>query len=271
MNESIIYNSPFDDRDYEKFLLEIKNHFQLDLSGYKQHRVRRRIDMLMRKHSMKTYSDYMAILKKDDKLWDEFLDKLTINVTEFFRNPEKWEYVEKTLIPTLNKDNPSGLKIWSAGCSTGEEPYTISIILDKMNAPASTKITAADLDKFVLQKAKDGIYDERSLINLDSSMKSKYFQVTPSGKYQVKPDLKKRITFKQLNLLTDKFDSGYDLIICRNVVIYFDNEAKEKLYKKFSDALRPGGVLFVGSTERIFNYREIGLKTFSPFFYQKEK
>ena len=135
----------------------------------------------------------------------------------------------------------------------------------------NASILAADLDKFVLAKAQEGIYEERSTINMTTELKDRYFTKLADGKLQVKQLLKSRIKFKQLNLLTDPFEKNFDLIICRNVVIYFDNDAKEGLYKKFAEALRPNGVIFVGSTERIFNYREIGLKTIAPFFYQKEK
>lgn len=270
MSDRIIYSSPYDDRDYENFLKDLIRRFEMDLTGYKQHRVRRRIDMLMRKHAFKSYPDYFSKLKDDDLLWDEFLDKLTINVTEFFRNPEKWEYLQKNIIPDLlNKSNK--LKLWSAGCSTGEEPYTLSMVLEELNKSNKADIIAADLDKFVLKKAQNGVYEERSMINLSQNFRTKYFEKLTDGKYKVKQNVKSNVRFKQLNLLTDNFDKDHDLIICRNVVIYFDNPAKEKLYRKFAEALKPGGILFVGSTERIFNYREIGLKTIAPFFYQKEE
>lgn len=269
MSDRIIYSSPFDDNDYEIFLKNLIKRFEMDLTGYKQHRVRRRIDMLMRKHSFNSYLEYFEKLKNDDLLWDEFLDKLTINVTEFFRNPEKWEYLQKSILPDLFKKS-NKLKLWSAGCSTGEEPYTLSMVIEEMNASNKADIIAADLDKFVLKKAQNGIYEERSMINLSTNFRTKYFEKTDDGRFKIKNSVKSNVKFKQINLLTDSFDKDYDLIICRNVVIYFDNPAKEKLYKKFSEALKPGGILFVGSTERIFNYREIGLKTISPFFYQKE-
>lgn len=268
MNENLIYKSPFDDKEYEVLLQNLIKHFKMDLTGYKQHRVRRRIDMLLKKHSNKNYSEYFNLLTKDDKLWDEFLDKLTINVTEFFRNPEKWDYLQKEIIPMLKKQNRGALKLWSAGCSTGEEPHTLSIVLDRINDNKS-KILAADLDKFVLAKAKRASYDERSLVNLNDDERKRYFIKNDDKTYLVKDFIKNRIEFKQLNLLTDTFDKDFDLIICRNVVIYFDTEAKNNLYKKFSDALRPGGILFVGSTERIFNYKTLGLDSVSPFFYIK--
>jgi chemotaxis protein methyltransferase CheR len=269
MDESSLYNSPYNDDDYEWLLENIARHFQLDLRGYKQHRVRRRIDMIMRKYSYSDYKAYFHDLTRDGKLWDEFLDKLTINVTEFFRNPEKWSYLKKEILPKLLKESGSRTKIWSAGCSTGEEPYTHAILLEELNAPKSIKILATDLDKFVIEKAKKGIYTERSLVNVPEDIRKKYFRKVDSNNYEVLSFVKNRVVFKQHNLLMDPFEKDFDLISCRNVVIYFDMEAKNKLYKNFAKSLRKGGVLFVGSTERIFNYKSLGLEVLEPFFYQK--
>ncbi|GAB6188309.1 protein-glutamate O-methyltransferase CheR [Marinitoga arctica] len=269
MDEKSLYNSPYDDKDYIWLLDNIARYFQLDLRGYKQHRVRRRIDMLMRKYSYDSYKKYFEDLKKESKLWDEFLDKLTINVTEFFRNPEKWNYLKKYILPTILKEKGNTAKIWSAGCSTGEEPYTHAILLEELNAPKNIKVLATDLDKFVLEKAKKGIYSERSMVNVPEEIKKKYFRKITKDSYEVLRTIKNRVIFKQHNLLMDPFEKDMDLISCRNVVIYFDMDAKNKLYKNFAASLRKGGVLFVGSTERIFNYKNLGLEIIEPFFYQK--
>ncbi|SHE86453.1 chemotaxis protein methyltransferase CheR [Marinitoga hydrogenitolerans DSM 16785] len=269
MDEKSLYSSPYDDEEYVWLLDNISRHFQLDLRGYKQHRVRRRIDMLMRKYSYKSYKTYFEDLKKNDKLWDEFLDKLTINVTEFFRNPEKWNYLKKNILPRILKESGTKAKIWSAGCSTGEEPYTHAILLEELKAPKNIKVLATDLDKFVIQKAKRGIYSERSMVNVPEELKKKYFRKIDNETYEVLSFIKARVVFKQHNLLMDPFEKDVDLISCRNVVIYFDMDAKNNLYKNFAAALKKGGVLFVGSTERIFNYRNLGLEVIEPFFYQK--
>lgn len=263
------YSPPFDDNDYELFLKKLIKHFNLDLTGYKQHRVRRRTDLLLRKHRVTSYSEYFDLLKTHKDIWEEFLDKLTINVTEFFRNPEKWEYLKKEILPDLIKESMGNLKIWSAGCSTGEEPYTIAILLNEMGSLNKSTIIAADFDEGALKKAKEGIYDQKTLINLNDSFKQKYFNKLENGNYQIKDFIKKRVNFKQINLLLDNFESNFDLIVCRNVVIYFDTEAKDKLYKKFGDALKKNGVLFVGSTERIFNPKDFHLISIAPFFYRK--
>jgi len=254
--------------EFEWFVKKVKESMNLDLSGYKPERMKRRIEMLVRKYNCKSYKEYYDLIMKDAKKKDEFLDKLTINVTEFFRNPEKWMELRDKFLPELLKESGSRFKAWSAGCSSGEEPYTIAIILEELKAPPSVKVLATDIDIGVLTKAQIGEYEERSMVSTPPEYIQKYF-IVRDGKYIVKPNVKARVQFKRHNLLQDPFDKGFDLIICRNVVIYFEMEAKEELYKKFSESLRPGGLLFVGNTERIFNYRNIGLEVASPFIYRK--
>jgi len=266
---SEFYSSPFDDEDYKLFLKKLVTHFNLDLSGYKQHRVRRRTDILLKKYKINSYAEYLKLLQENKDKWLEFLDKLTINVTEFFRNPEKWEYLKQDIFPELIKNHKPRLKLWSAGCSTGEEPYTLAIILNELGISSKSTIIASDFDERALQKAKKGIYNEKSLVNLNNEYINKYFKKIEEDKYEIKDFIKNNVTFNKMNLLFDDFEKKFDLIICRNVVIYFDNDAKEKLYKKFYDALNPGGVLFVGSTERIFNYKAFGFTSIAPFFYKK--
>ena len=254
--------------EFEWFVKKVKESMNLDLSGYKPERMKRRIEMLIRKYSCKSYKEYYELIIKDAKKKDEFLDKLTINVTEFFRNPEKWIELRDKFLPELLRESGSRFKAWSAGCSSGEEPYTIAMILEELKAPPSVKVLATDIDIGVLTRAQIGEYDERSMVSTPPEYIQKYF-IVRDGKYIVKPNVKARVQFKRHNLLQDPFDKGFDLITCRNVVIYFEMEAKEELYRKFSESLRSGGLLFVGNTERIFNYRNIGLEVASPFIYRK--
>jgi chemotaxis protein methyltransferase CheR len=256
------------DPEFDWFVSEVKKKLDLDLSGYKPHRVKRRTDILLRKHKIESYKDYMKLILAEEDKKDEFLDKLTINVTEFFRNPEKWTSLEKKYIPMKLKEVGPNIKIWSAGCSSGEEPYTWSILLEELRATRA-KVIASDIDVGVLAKAKKGIYDKRSLEGTSPAIINKYFKKLDNEQYEVVPSLKRRVTFKKHNMLQERFETNLDFISCRNVVIYFEMETKNILYKNFVDALKPGGILFVGSTERIFNYRQLGLKVVEPFFYQK--
>ena len=254
------------DEEYKIFMEKVVRKYNIDLRGYKE-RTRRRIEILMHKYNIDSFLEYLKFLDKNEDKSKEFVDKLTINVTEFFRNPEKWKEFEEKYFPYLYSRNPR-LKIFSAGCSSGEEPYTMAIILDKLGY-TNARIFARDLDLKVLAKAKQGIYDEKALVNVEPKIKEKYFKKVDDKSYQVVPKLKSYIDFKQMNLLQDRFDKNFDLIVCRNVVIYFNQESKDMLYRKFYDSLKPGGLLFVGSTERIFNYRDIGFELKAPFIYIK--
>ena len=267
-SEGVWRELPFE--DFQWFLKEVKKHFNLDLTGYKPQRVKRRIEILIRKWGKRSYREYLDLILKDEKAQKEFLDRLTINVTEFFRNPEKWWELRDKYLPQLLRESGSKFKAWSAGCSSGEEPYSLAILLEELKAPPTAKILATDIDINILAKARKGEYEERSIVNVPKEYLRKYFDQR-NGLYYVKPNVKARVNFKRHNLLQDPFEKGFDLILCRNVVIYFEMKTKEELYRKFAESLRPGGMIFVGSTERIFNYRQIGLEVVSPFFYRKVK
>jgi len=131
------------------------------------------------------------------------------------------------------------------------------------------RILASDLDVDILAKARKGEYTDNELKSMDKARLAKYFTKTPAGTYLVKPEIKSAVEFKRHNLLKDKFETGFDLILCRNVVIYFTEEAKDQLYGNFFNSLKPGGILFVGATEAILNFRKLGYTSFQPFFYQK--
>ena len=199
---------------------------------------------------------------------NEFLDRMTINVSEFYRNGKRWEVLQNKILPKLLADNKR-LKIWSAACSTGEEPYTTAMILSNYNPLSQINIHATDLDENATQRAKVGVYPERSLAEVPNNMKVKYFE-HQNQFYKIDNAIKSTVTFKKHNLLKDTYEKNFDLIICRNVMIYFTEEAKDKIYQEFSNSLRSGGILFVGSTEQIFNPGKFGFETEDTFFYRKK-
>ncbi len=256
------------DQDYATFSNQIKKHTGIDLSLYKEAQMKRRLIALREKKGYKSFSDFYDAMKDNNTLLDEFLDRMTINVSEFFRNPTRWEVLEKEMIPRLMSDRKS-LNVWSAACSTGEEPYTLAMLLRKAVHLKDFSILATDIDELALKRAKLGYYLERSLKDVPSEMKSKYFEKDGIG-YKVEDILKEKITFAKHNMLADPFKPEFDLIVCRNVMIYFTEDAKAELYRKFSAALRPGGILFVGSTEQIFNPKQFGLESVATFFYVKK-
>lgn len=252
---------------YEKFLSDLKRVFDLDLAGYKRPQMERRINSLMRVLKIDGYDVFIKQMKEEQSIYNRFLDHLTINVSEFFRNNAQWDVLKEKIIPELITRNQN-LKIWSAGCSTGQEPYSLSMMLEENFPKVNYSILASDFDIRVLDKAKSGLYTEREVKGMDSKYLNKYFK-EDNKEYYVKEDLKKKITFKKHNLITERFESGFDLILCRNVVIYFTEEAKADLYKNFFNSLKAGGILFTGSTEQIVTARDIGYSSAAIFFYQR--
>ena len=256
--------------DYEKFKTKVYQLTKIDLSCYKERQMKRRIDSLITKRKISSYDEYINAISKDKELLEEFVAYLTINVSESYRNPEQWKLLENEMFPYLfEKFGSNNIKIWSAACSTGDEPYTLVMLLAKFIPMNRIKIIATDIDKQVLEKAQIGVYDEKSLKGLPKEYITKYFTKTGTRSYQISDEVKKCVEFKQHNLLKDTYPSGCNMIVCRNVMIYFTEEAKDEIYKKFNAALKKDGILFVGSTEQIISPGESGFSTFKSFFYKK--
>lgn len=255
--------------NYESFKDQILKLTTIDLNSYKEGQMKRRIDTLIGKHNCATYSAFIELIKRDRERYEEFVNYLTINVSEFWRNPEQWSVLEEKVVQDLVRQ-PS-MKIWSAACSTGDEPYSLVMLLAKYLPLNRIKIIATDLDKQVLAKAKSGLYIDKSLKGLPAEFKRKYFDQISDTTFQIKDEIKNCVEFKEHNLLKDEYPSQCDLIVCRNVLIYFTEEAKDEIYVKFHNALKPGGVLFLGSTEQIIQPAKIGFTTISSFFYRRQQ
>lgn len=254
--------------DYEYFKKAVFDLTKIDLNAYKEKQMKRRIDTLISKNGIKGYDEYIRTIKEKKDLFDEFVNYLTINVSEFYRNPDQWALMDKEIIPELISHFGRNLKIWSAACSTGDEPYSLVMALSKHLPLNQIKIFATDIDKQVIAKAKVGLYNEKSLAGVPEDLKKKFFtKVGPS--YQISDEIKSRVEFKEQNLLTDTYPTNYHFIVCRNVLIYFTEEAKNEVFAKFSKSLAKDGVLFIGSTEQIMNYKEINLGRKNSFYYQK--
>lgn len=254
---------------YDFFKKEVYKLTNIDLNCYKEKQMRRRIDTLARKNKADSYEDYLQLLKTDKSLFEQFINFMTINVSEFYRNQDQWKLMDQNVIPKLLKDFGKNLKIWSAACSTGDEPYSLAMALSNHIPLPNIKILATDIDKQVIQHAKVGLYNEKSIAGVPNELKSKYFTKVGNS-YQISDEIKRCVTFKEHNLLRDAYPKDYDLILCRNVVIYFTDDAKDDIYRKFYQSLKNHGVLFIGSTEQITNYKDIGFKRMSSFYFEKE-
>lgn len=254
-------------QDYEIFKGKVLRLTGLDLSSYKEKQMKRRITSLANRNGYSKLVEYFELINSNREKFDEFINFLTINVSEFFRNPEQWKVTEEIIFPNFLKKNQD-IKIWSAACSTGEEPYTMAMILYKLGVPFNKiNIVATDIDDAALEKAKKGLYSKSSLKNVPNDLENKFFEKLDDGKYSISSQIKNSIKFKKHNLLKDKYFDGFDLIVCRNVMIYFTDEAKDIIYQKFSDCLKNDGILFVGSTEQIISPQKFNLKPLRTFFY----
>lgn len=236
----------------------------LDLDCYKSQQLERRLRALLTRTHASSLEQYASLLEREPERLRELYDLLTINVSEFFRNPERYSYLETRVIPSLP---PSGAQVWSAGCANGAEPYSLAMIM-KDKGLEQFSILATDIDLNVLDIARRGIYSQKDVATVPPDKRSRYFTLA-EGSYRIADALKASVKFRKHNLLSDPYPNGFDLIVCRNVLIYFTESAKSRVASKFFTSLKPGGFLFVGSTETIFNTGEIGFVNVAPFFYQK--
>jgi len=252
----------FTDRDFNYIKTLVANNTGIVLSDAKRSMVYSRLARRLRSLSIGKFSDYCDLLKtEDEEELVNFVNAITTNLTSFFREKHHFEYLAKTLIPHWQKtrQDTRRIRIWSAGCSTGEEPYSIAITLQEHFPQLDSwdvKILASDLDTNVVAKAQAGIYDESRIEGLPKKLVNNWFRKgknDQSGLVKVSPYLQDLITFKQLNLLHDwPFKGGFDLIFCRNVVIYFNKDTQRVLADRYANNLKNDGVLFLGHSESLF-------------------
>jgi len=252
---------------YQEFKAAVSELCGTNLFLYKSQQMDRRIHSLMGLWGIDNYEDYLHLLKTNPQRYQEFVKKLTINVSEFFRNPDRFYELWERILPELLKGNRK-VKIWSAGCANGAEPYSFALILAELKATLRAEILATDLDEVMLAKALQGQYMRNEIKNLPPELLAKYFR-EENGYYRLDQRIKAQVVFKKHNLLSDPFPRDLDLISCRNVVIYFTEEAKNRLYKQFNQALRIGGYFMAGGTEPLLYYRQLGFDNTAPSFYKK--
>ena len=254
--------------NFEEFKNKVSRIINIDLSSYKEKRVERRSKNLMRKYNIEDYSDYVSKIRNDNQFREEFIEHMMINTSEFFRNPENYEFLEETILPELFEKH-NKVKIWSAASSNGCEAYTVAIILNELNIkPNRYQLKATDIDPGILKEAREGKYKKNALKNVDEKLINKYFD--KQGKfYHLDPKIKRQVQFSRINLLEDNYESNINLILCRNVFIYFTKPVKNRLTNKLSSALSQDGVLFLGNTEYLLQPRKFNLEKIHTSFYRK--
>ncbi|KRL99140.1 chemotaxis protein methyltransferase [Liquorilactobacillus satsumensis DSM 16230 = JCM 12392] len=245
----------------------VQKQLGIELSAYKERQMQRRIVNIMHKAQVQTLEEYARLLEKDALERTAFIEHLTINVTNFYRNKEIFETFAQQLKTEIFAHFEAP-KIWSAACSTGAEPYTLAMIAAKMNC-SNARIIATDIDEAILHKARAGLYREYEVNELSKTELQRFFTRLPDGSFEAKNELKRKVTFKRQDLLQDPYEQSCHAVVCRNVTIYFKAQARDEVYRKLVAALVPGGILFTGATETINAASQLGLKKLDSFIYQK--
>lgn len=255
---------------FELLKREITESTGFNCEQYKEAHFKRRINVRVRATSSENYKEYLRLLKRNPVEREHLINTLTINVSEFFRNPETFEVIEKEVIPFIIKSRSDSLvksiRIWSAGCATGEEVYSLAILLHRALGRDFEKyrisITGTDIDILSLEKARKGIYLENVLKNVDTSTKENYF-VKQSEAYQVSDKLRSMIRFKRHDMISESSTDRFDLIICRNVMIYFKKEIQEQLQINFHKALNRDGFFVIGKAETLLGNASNSFKPYN--------
>lgn len=239
------------DEELNALMQAMKNRYGLDFTNYEKKSFKRSIVRLMMKHKMGSMLELWSKILKDKQFFLDGIDDLLVNLTELFRNPDAWIMIRENILAKFK--NKSQLKIWHAGCSTGEEVYTMSMVLEDKRMLYKTKSLATDLSDQAMNKAINGIY---SLLIMKQYLKP-FLEYFPNREMDdffefkekdavIKPEYKKHVTFRKHNLVQDPMHEKFDIIFCRNVMIYFDETLKLKVLNLFNESLNEGGFLIIG-------------------------
>lgn len=249
--------SPRDAVELQALKDQIKRDIGFYCDGYKEHCLRRRIAVRMRARGIHTYSEYGELLKQDVDEQARLLDAVTINVSKFYRNRDLWRALDAEVVPKLFDLAVRPVRLWSAGCAAGEEPYTIAMLLREYAARAGREreltkfsIRGTDIDAQSLRQAQEARYGPFAFTDIDDETRQRWFEAPDF--VTVNPDVTRMVQFGETDLIKDEFEPDQHLIMCRNVIIYFERDIQEQLFVKFYDALAPGGYLVLGKVESIF-------------------
>lgn len=245
------------EKDIDLFLSFVKRGRGVDISSYRKSFLSRRLTVRFNARGVRNLAEYIGLLKKDPDEWNCFLDALSINVSEFFRDADVFTHFRDYCLPELIRrkkgEGEKNIRLWSCGCSCGEEAYSLAIVLKEFLESRclefTAKIFATDIDSDALHKAKAGIYSITALESVDKKILEDYFTPLSSEVYAVKDELKKWIIFRRQNIFTDEFFKNIDVIFFRNVRIYFDRGRADTILAKIQYSLRKGGYLVIGKAE----------------------
>lgn len=264
--------------EFQRLVKYMYDNFGINLSA-KKVLVQGRLGNMLNERGFKNYDEYLDTVMKDSSGAEvtTILNKLTTNHTFFMREPEHYTFLKEIILPYMTETckNDHILRIWSAACSSGEECYTTAMLMDQYfgaeKAKWDTVILATDISQDVIGKAKRGIYTEEGMKGLSNDWKDRYFNKLSDGKYEICQGIKDEVVFKTFNLMDpmpDKYKAKpFDLIFCRNVMIYFDAPTKQALVNRFYDVVKPGGYFFIGHAESV-NRNDTKFEYIKPAIYR---
>lgn len=263
------------EKEFTQLSRMIEKSFGIYLKIEKKSLVMSRLQNILLEKGFKSYSQYYQYLINDKTgaAQVELVNRITTNHTFFLREKEHFDYFSGTVLPDLKRNAKGGtVRIWSAGCSTGEEPYTLAMVIKDYlkEGGLNYRILATDISKKALSKAVLGVYPDESVSNIPLMWKMNYFTKTAEGLYKVSDEIKSAVLFRRLNLMDEfPFKRKFHTVFCRNVMIYFRSDTRARLLKKIYDVLEDGGYLFIGKSESILK-NETGFKYVLPSVYRKD-
>jgi chemotaxis protein methyltransferase CheR len=256
-------------RDFAEFCQGIQRLWNVNLSAYNPGQLQRRLRGIMSRVGVPTLAEFLRYLEGHPQQSAEFQDRFMINVTQFFRDERHFGRLEEIL--KAGGFHRQVHRIWSAACSVGMEPYSVAMIMDELSPQGTWKIEATDLDTKALAAAREGLYKAADLEDVPLPRRTRYFHAREEEPCAVVEALMSRVRFSALDLLDPRGRQprNCDLVLCRNVTIYFGAEAKDQVYRLLAGSLRPGGILFIGATERISPSESTHFRSIQPFFYER--
>jgi chemotaxis protein methyltransferase CheR len=260
-----------DDAAFAALTGKISREAGLSLDTYKDKCLRRRIAVRMRACGVQTFADYQSVLDGSPAEYQRLKDAITINVTRFYRNPDTWNLLRESFLQEICEGYGEEVRVWSAGCSSGEEPYTLAILIadyfERQGRPdrlGSVTVDATDIDRQSLEAARVGRYRRQALVELPATLADRYFEEDDGG-FRVVERVRRQVAVRPLDLGREPAPrKNYQLILCRNVVIYFERPTQERVFLAFVEALAPGGILVLGKVETIFGPAREHLSLLDP-------
>jgi chemotaxis protein methyltransferase CheR len=254
--------------EYPAFCRGVRALCRIDLAQYKRAQMERRIRTFAASRGTAQLAEYLRLLKHDRAELEAFLDRITINVSQLWRNPDQWALLAREVLPALARGG-RGIRAWSAGCSYGAEAYTLAAVAADAMPGARVHVRGTDIDERMVARAREGRFSLADARDVPPAERERWF-ARDGDVLVATAELRRRVRFDAGDLLRTRVPArSLDLIVCRNTVIYFTPEVRDELHARFAAALRPGGVLVVGATERVAEPAGLGLEQLRPFTYRR--